>query len=361
MKLPLLDYTDNLFKEVYLNEVLVIACQHILETNYILFEYLFNKGLNPENTFLLGKCYSTNKEILNRFRDKKVNISKLSLKFNPKKTFDKQYETYVKEFVEEILNRKNLNNYNKIVIIDDGGYLIKDINNRKLNFSKIIGIEQTSSGYNQLSQIKLNFPIVNVARSEAKLKFESPYIAKVIIEKLKNKLHKLILDPKKVLIVGRGPIGNEIYNLIKNDYEVDLLDKELTKNILSSYDLIIGATGNKIINSKDYKFLKKNIILVSVSSSDREFSAIEFRKQNITNCHKDIQIEEKYILNGGFPINFDGTKNSVKPKEIQFTRALIFSAVCLSLIHQYPKGFVVLDNHIQSKIIKAKGSRILLS
>ena len=355
MKLPLLDYTANLFKEVQLNDTLIIACQHILETNYILFEYLFNKGLNPENTFLLEKCYSTNKEIFNRFRDKKVNISKLSLEFNPKKTFDKQYETYVKEFVNGILNKKELERYNKI---DDGGYLIKEINSKKLNFSRIIGIEQTSSGYNKLNKMKLNFPVINVARSEAKLKFESPYIAKIIREKLKSKLQELKLFPKKIVIIGKGPIGNDLYNLIKEDYElVDILDKELTKKNLSSYDLIIGATGNKIIDSNDYKFLKNDVILVSVSSSDREFSAIEFRNQNITECHNDIKMGRKYLLNGGFPINFDGSKNSVKPEEIQFTRALIYSAVCLSLINSYPKGFVVLDKHIQNKIILQKDSR----
>ena len=46
-KLPLLDFMSKYFKNVRLDDVTLIACQHILETNYTMFEYLFEKVLKP--------------------------------------------------------------------------------------------------------------------------------------------------------------------------------------------------------------------------------------------------------------------------------------------------------------------------
>ena len=113
----------------------------------------------------------------------------------------------------------------------------------------------------------------------------------------------------------------------------------------------MGCTGETSIKPEHFSSLKKGAILVSASSSDREFSAPKLRKlvRRNKDCHKDLKINGLIILNSGFPINFDGNENE-PPKKIQLTRTLIFSAVCLGLTKSYPKGLIELDKNIQSII-----------
>jgi S-adenosylhomocysteine hydrolase len=363
MKLPLLDYTAALFREIRFENVLVIAVQHLLDTNFSMFEYLFRQGLQPKNTYLLGKCYSTNNEILRRFVKKGVNVDSSSTTFDSYKSFDKQFESEVKNFLKDITKRIDFRKYEKVILLDDGGYLIYFVNNLIKDTTNFTAIEQTSSGYNKLKNQKSKFPIINVARSEAKLRFESPFIAEEIVKQIYIKLKRFKLSPKKVLIVGAGPIGKEIYKLLSKDFKTNLFDNQYKdsdfrnvelKNIISGFDLIIGATGNEIISSNDLHRLMNKTMLVSASSSDREFSATTLRKKTLrnTDCHKDILINGIYLINSGFPINFDGKKNSVSPERIQLTRAIMLAAVFLAMRNKYEPGIINLDLNLQQKLIR---------
>src|SRR3989344_1359751 len=124
MKLPLLDYTSALFKKTNFENVLLIAVQHILDSNYSMFEYLFDMGLKPQNTFLLGKCYSTNKEVMEKFRKKGVYVSNGSLAFDSHLSFDSQFELEVKDFLSSIQEKVNFGDYEKVLLVDDGGALV---------------------------------------------------------------------------------------------------------------------------------------------------------------------------------------------------------------------------------------------
>mgnify|MGYP001603960668 CR=1 FL=1 len=363
MKLPLVDYTFKLFQKTNFENVLLIAVQHVLESNLNMFEYLFKKGLRPENIFLLGKCYSTSKETLDNFRKKGVNVSEGSLKYNSHLAFDKQFELEVKGFLKFIQNKVNFKDYDKVLLVDDGGYLIYSVNLLIKETANIIGIEQTSSGYNKLKNIPLKFPVLNVARSKAKLEFESPFVASLVIKKFLFKIKEYNLNPKKVLIIWSGAIGKEIFNLLKNKWDIQIYDiqqnlssfgKIQLEDIISEFDLIIGTTGSEVINEKDFDKLKKGAILISASSSDREFSAVNLRKlvPEIRDCHKDIYVKNIWLFNSGFPLNFDGNKNSISPQKIQLTRALMLSAICLAKEKKYENKFIELDINIQKLIIK---------
>lgn len=363
MKLPLLDYTSTLFKEINFENVLVIAVQHILETNLAMFEYLFNMGLKPENTFLIGKCYSTNKEVMEKFRKKGVYVHNGSVKFDSHLSFDSVFESEVRNFLKLIQNKVDFQNYKKVLLIDDGGYLVNIGNSLIENTANVVAIEQTSSGYNKLRKINLKFPVINVARSNAKLDYESPFIAELVANKLSDKIKFHKLKPKNVLIVGAGPIGKNLIKILKEKLDTHIYDlhqhisdfgKTKLENIISAFDLIIGASGNEIIGDKSYGKFKKDVILASASSSDREFSAVSLRKQapKITDCHKDIFVNNIWLFNCGFPLNFDGNKNSVSPEKIQITRALMLSAICLAMVNKYQKNFIELDPKFQKLIIK---------
>jgi len=354
---PLIEYAIMLFADVSLHDVLLIASQHILDSNRSLFGYFVEKGLPPANIFLIGKCYSTNQKVFERFAKMGINVSKDSSKFDSYVSFDEQFDIFTRDFLEDVLKKVNLKKIRRVVILEDGGNLLSHANRVFKDFSKVVGIEQTSAGYEKLKNLKLNFPVVNVARSETKLKVESPLIADIFLEKLEEFLSKINLKPKKVLIVGSGAIGGAIYQRMKKRFDVYRYDLEeqlsdfkgkSLKGILSEFDIIIGTTGKAIIDLNSYRYLKKGVVLASASSSDREFSAVDLRKlvDKIGNCHKTISTKGINLLNCGFPVNFDGGENSSPLKEIQITLALLFSAVCLASSKEYKKGLVELDSEI---------------
>jgi hypothetical protein len=123
---------------------------------------------------------------------------------------------------------------------------------------------------------------------------------------------------------------------------------------LPSYDLIIGCTGSTSIPHPLHDSLKDGCILASVSSSDREFDAHCLRKQIMpySDCHQCVTIEDKLLLNSGFPVNFDGGIHSVPPKYIQFTRALLVAAIFQSMQQDSssPLKIIDLDFSYQKKI-----------
>jgi S-adenosylhomocysteine hydrolase len=353
----------DLFSDISLKGHLLIACQHILETNIPLFETLIKKGLKPQNIFLLGKAYSTNKEVLNELGKKGICVDEGSISFDSHKSFDDQFNLIVKEFLSNIKNKVDFSNYKKVILLDDGGNIIYWANKIFEDLSNFFAIEQTSSGYNLLQNEKLKFSVVNVARSNTKLKQESPHIAEVVVDKLKFQLDKLKLNPRKVLIIGAGPLGMEVFNRLKKDFDVQKYDKledlsdfnnPFLDSILGKFDMIVGTTGKEIINVSSHKYLKKGVILASASSSDREFQAESLRKllPKSNNCHENAAVKSIILLNSGFPINFDGGRISVEMSKIQLTRGLMLGAIYLSIINGYEKGIIELDNQFQEGVMK---------
>jgi S-adenosylhomocysteine hydrolase len=361
-RLKLLEYVSNQYKDIDLSKSILIACQHLLGTTVDLLDEMFGKGLSPQNTYVVGKCYSTNNKVFQDIKSKNVNISVLSKSYNSHKSYDKQFKLIIDKFINNVISSTDLTSFEKIIILDDGGELLLQFSELPISFNHCIGIEQTSSGYNKINHTKLKFPIINVARSEAKLKIESPLIADLVVNKIKSYLSKMRVTDPRILIVGNGYIGKGIYNKLKSDYNATVYDKLSHGEIfpgkfneqLDQFDIIIGATGNQIISSRDFKKLKENVILISASSSDREFASFCIRKylRKNSNCHKDISYKGVRLLNSGFPINFDGKFHSLAPEKIQLTRSLLLTAIFQGLSNKYPKKIIELDQRIQNELAR---------
>ncbi|MGY4883963.1 MAG: hypothetical protein ACP5NZ_00085 [Nanobdellota archaeon] len=372
-KLELVEKTSKRFLNITLEDTLLIACQHILKTNYQMFLSLFDRGLKPKNTFLLGKCYSTDKEALEWFIEKGVNVSKYSNKFDSYRSFDESFDSYVKVFLKKILKNIDFSKYKKVIILDDGGHLLKEANKLIKDTRKVIGIEQTSSGYEAIKNEKLRFSVINVARSFAKLEHESPIIADLFVENLNHELRKLNIIPKNVLIIGNGPIGREIFNKLSHRYNILRFDKDISKSNFNNkeeletnlhrFDMIIGCTGKISFPSEFYSRLNGKVILASASSSDREFTAVNFRMlgERYTDCHRNFSFRDITLLNSGFPMTFTDYGMGAEGKNIQLTRALIFSAILSSINTPNEKKLLELNLEIQKDIIsdfyKLKGGK----
>jgi S-adenosylhomocysteine hydrolase len=356
-KMPLLEYVKSFHSSVSLSNVLLIGCQHILETTHTMLRSLYDFGLNPKNIFLVGKCYSSNRSVWQEMHRDGIQVSFLSFSFESHLTFDDQFYSILDQFLKDILYKVDLSKFHRIILIDDGGQFLTISMKIFKNHKNIIGIEQTTSGYEKIKFSPLPFPVVNVARSQVKLIYESPMIADTVIKKILKRMTVLKGNLKQILVMGAGAIGSSIYTVLKNDYRVQVYDKKEGINLenhLQAADMIIGCTGEISIPFSKYKYIKKGCVLVSASSSDREFDAVHIRRKckNIKSCHTDIEGERLILLNCGFPINFDGDKNSVAPEKIQLTRALLLAAILQA--YEMPNnslGIVPLDIDMQREII----------
>jgi len=356
-KIPLLEYVKSFHSSVALSNVLLIGCQHILETTHTMLRSLYDFGLDPKNIFLIGKCYSSNHFVWQEMHRDGIQVSLLSFSFENHLTFDNQFYSILNQFLKDILYRVDLSKFHTIILIDDGGQLLTLSMKFFKNHKNVIGIEQTTSGYEKIKFSSLPFPVINVARSQAKLIYESPMIADIVIEKILKRMTVLKGNLKQILVIGAGSIGSSIYMALKNDYEVQVYDKKEgidLENPLQAADMVIGCTGETSIPFSKYKYVKKGCVLVSASSSDREFDAVHIRRRgkNINSCHDDIKEERFTLLNCGFPINFDGGRNSVAPEKIQLTRALLLAAILQA--YEMPKNsleIVPLDMDMQREII----------
>jgi S-adenosylhomocysteine hydrolase len=175
-------------KDTQPSGVYLCACQHLLEPQEKMFDLISEFGIPKENIFILGKAYSTNIDVLLELQRKNFQVAPFS--FKPEESFDKQHKENCEQTFDEFIS--HVPTKGKIIFLDDGGQLLEIANNNYqwlAEKANVIGIEQTSSGFNRLKNTELHFPIINVARSSTKLIKESPVIAKLGLERIKEVFH----------------------------------------------------------------------------------------------------------------------------------------------------------------------------
>ena len=352
LDLPLLEFTASLYIGSSLQDVYILCAQHILPTTHELFLTMFEMGLDPKNIAVIGKCYSTNPETYRKMHLDQIDVSESSIGFEWNDRFDFQYKNFIDRFFKLRIPKITSKKIKKLIILDDGGELIALANEHLTSLCDVVGIEQTTSGFEKLRQLELKIPVVNVARSRAKLHCESPIIADVITERVLDLLKRFNLVSPNILIVGNGAIGQQMSSAVQKYAEVTIFDTcpdrssvspGQFKSILNRFDIIVGCTGQTSISHHLHPFLKKNAILVSASSSDREFDAVHLRrkvKEQVC-CHGDIQVQNICLTNCGFPINFDRDYNTVDGIRFQLTRSLLLLQQCRLPIYRVVGDFIL--------------------
>lgn len=335
----LITKTFNLFfknEKTDLTRTYIFACQHILRPREAMFSLLVEFGIPQENIFILGKAYSTNDKLLKELVKNGFNVDQPP--FDTNKSFDEQHSENCKWLFDLCIEK--VPSKSRVIVLDDGAMLLSLFNDRFEKISKeieVLGIEQTSSGFRKLENEKLNFPIINVARSAIKLGKESPFIAETCLKKLSEYFLGKEIGYKKYLIIGLGPIGEAFIELLQEQgenvvgFDIVLENEKLREKIKTlKPNIIIGTTGTTSISGDDIEYLNSlryPIYLVSASSSDREFSATSYRKKSESNIHSDIRFDNIVFVNNGFPINFEINRPKEGIEWIERTICLILGSV----------------------------------
>jgi S-adenosylhomocysteine hydrolase len=323
------------FKDVH-----ICACQHLMEPQEKMFALLSEFGIPKENIHMIGKIYSTSSEILKELQDSSFDAQQPV--FDPSVSFDDQHRENCEDLFSKLLGK--LAETSTVIIIDDGGELLNVFNDRKDKLPssiKIIGIEQTSSGFRKLENKPVSFPIINVARSKIKLDKESPLIARLGCDRIEDVIRQYNIAEPRILVVGLGPMGNNTMLILQEaGYFVTGHDtafhseKDLTDFMIENrINMVVGVTGKNILTSEQITKLDKKIsnkiYFISMSSSDREFPATFLRKdatQSDEGVHGDIHWKNITLINNGFPITFKGKRYESTPIEIEKTIALLYGS-----------------------------------
>ncbi|TGL08194.1 hypothetical protein EHQ43_03895 [Leptospira bouyouniensis] len=222
----------------------------------------------------------------------------------------------------------------RMILIEDGGYIAPILNERALDgvtfgevlkefwvenknssvnerkFSEILNhhvigtVEHTRNGYDRLLKVKherksLFLPAYSIAISKEKTLEESKEVARSIINAIENTLHGIgkVLSKRNILILGaEGNIGRFLKkylvggSLHENNLNVLEVDRKFEMNStfrkqsfdslsnkdFSNIDLVIGVTGESILQQKDFEnwiFYSehKQLFLASGSTKTIEF------------------------------------------------------------------------------------------
>jgi hypothetical protein len=271
------------------------------------------------------------------------------------------------------------------VLIDIVG---RAMSNGRLN-RPVIAIEQTTHGmfaartnfHDEYGKQNVNvrrhgLAVIDAASSRAKLRRESPYIAESVIVETSEWLRLLSVasgdvigvDPfpnLKVGVIGYGSVGahvvaqlqgraSQVYVYDRNPHKSAVAEAagvhtaDRLEDLLDVSNLIIAASGAASIDRDAARHLQNGAILVSASSGDLEVRGLqEWKHEPVPLLHRtaepttfdvihgaihatdpdDSDSRVVRIVNGGFPVNFDGSIDPIEPNIIQVTRAVIVGAV----------------------------------
>lgn len=367
--------------DVDYNNYHIISVQHLLRSTGSLFEALIDIGFNPKNIYLTGKIYSTHKETKELLKnDLGINIIESTIKEDLG-----QYSQGLKEDINQmwrlLLENTQDISKSKIIILDDGGHILKSVDKELLKKYNIYGIEQTTSGIKEAGSFE-NFPIIDVAGSAAKVLIEPNLVSEAVNIQLHDQF--INFQKNKIGIIGYGHIGKAIAKEYEEKgYQIFVFDnkkkiKESNTNITvceNSWELylnseiIIGATGDDITDNRWITQSNEDKIFMSVSSGDIEFNKLiqnsRFTDLNSEeNLKKPIPLRIKQLntdtghklimLRGGMVSNFTGSADSSPGKYIQITRGLLFSAIIQILKNEdnLKKEVLKLDAQLQKKVVE---------
>lgn len=385
-KLPLLDALSSLEDKVDFSNTVLVGIQHLLSTNVSLLVKLHEAGLDYERMFLLGKVYSSNLRVAETLQGLGVFVHPGSFELTDVGLRD-NYSMHLSKAAADLLVIANTRlrsqpKPRKLLVIDSGASLVTQVNHYRESIdAEVVAVEQTTSGARRIRELStVLFPIINVAESQAKRRHESPYIGSSIIENLEARIRVLPVETalanSDALVVGIGAVGMQVAKQLRNKVAsvavCDLNDERLAvanndslqvvglRDGLRRSQIIIGCVGTNWLPEDGERLIQDKAILASSSSSNIEFLGLDVLNRHDASglrlAHRDylvrVQNGKAWVLNAGFPVDFDGSPDPIPPRLIQFTRALMLAGIYQAMgSNPTKRGLVKLDTRLQDFVI----------
>lgn len=302
----------------------IIFRDHFLEDNLALLEAFVMSGVQREDILVLDKGDETlhRNEITNTFINEGFNTFVLdNACCDDKGKMLEALET-IEDFCKVRANKG-------VIILDDGAIISKVLDKTKI--SNIIGIiELTEMGLRRISKLeeKIQYPILNVAKTNLKISITYVEIANSIFLKILNLLGANKIVGRNVLILGYGDLGCQLARTFKNyNTRVSVVDPDILKLInaaeygystyLSPVEaiekeqpfLIIGVSGYQSITKEMVEAMADGTFITAGATADLAIFD-EYQKKGaqtffIKDYGRKIKIDNKLItvLGNGRSIN----------------------------------------------------------
>lgn len=393
-RLPLLEYVEKLF-DVKAAQPLAgfsfLCVQHLLASTGALIESLSRCGADLSCMQIVGKAYSTNGAVLGMLRDSGIRV--LDPAFRA--AADEPYDAILAEAVASALAHAqgvSRSAARGILLLDDGGHALSRAQGLFPPDFPIAAVEQTTRGIRAAEALVPRFPVINIGRSRAKLQLEAPLIAASMVYNLRRLLasaRNLFGDLNEIFLIGYGAVGRAVaLRLRAQDYDVTVFDNAAEMRAAAAADgfpiaddlhnrlarrcVVAASTGRVSFPAGLHGILQPGSVLANMGSSDLEFAAWELREGEGVGAVYDTKGRElasddpaapwdkhyhltseggyRYLMKGGFPVDFDGGPDPIPPSAIQLTRALLLAGV-LQASSETRLGVVKLDENVQQLIM----------
>lgn len=389
LSLPLLDKViDSLEGRTPLMHKNVLWVTHVLASTYALSVALRQAGAAAARTVVVGTPYGTNSTAREALAGDGFDVRKPALDTTA-------YRAEVQAAVDAIV-AKHRENHQPVVVLDDGG-LVAEILRSDPKYADVRGafkiVEQTTRGITAAEQDTVDMPVINVARSDAKVA-EGALIGRAVAAKVVQGLERVgkQLEGARATVVGYGTIGARIADELRlRGAEVTVVEPSVSRARQAKKDgytvatkaeafpksqVVIGATGHTSIELADLKRLPSGAAVASASSKrlELEMTALEAAASStrtiepgsplVTLPTRAYQLgsRELTIIGDGWPVNFDGDVEDIPAEEIQLTRAVMLAgaiqAASLKPHRTSSKGVIPLDPDLDKLVLE--GFRALM-
>jgi S-adenosylhomocysteine hydrolase len=371
----------------------VLLIQHQLQDSYAQVSALLELGLDPKELYWIDIPYTSNGIVRSAVQGLGVPSKNFwSHAYRPTIPYRTYQLNRVREWIRSVARR--IERDRKLIVMEDGAYFLEAAADSECHLRKIAIVEQSQSGINwvrahvTIRDYAEKTPVINVAESSPKKILEAPMIADAIgdalWESVAGRLH-IFSGRDCCLITGYGSVGACVASRIPQRFGfskscIYVYDPIADRQRLATaqgyqrwysdkptvrFKLVIGCSGERSFTVHDCDHLEDGAFLVSASTGSVELSIEDFlraariadsSKIHINNLsslekariHSEIQFRfdnrSATVLNGGFPINFDGKRiDRIPPEEIQLTAALMVQAA-VQAATTTDSGIVPLDD-----------------
>ncbi len=369
-KMPVLEAVAKIGKElVNFEDTAFFSVQHILKTNVPLFKHLIEDfKAKPNNIYVSGKGYSDSTVAEHCLKKLGLRYFKLENSYTAAGQYQQHLRNHLKQVWHHFIDNLEKQNIKSLIIIDEGGHALETMPNFLCFEYAMACIEHTRGGLYSPAVNSLPFPLIEVASSAIKRHLESPLIVEAILKKLQTALGaRADIHAKTVFgVIGNGAIGASVtpyllergYTVLAYDENKDAFNGFLHKNLyrvqnvnalIDRADYILGCTGKDTLKGSS---LLDNAThhqkFISCTSEDKEFYSLRKTMDTQSSIELDNRGDIVYhskmgakitLVNGGFPVNFDQSGESVPATDIQLTRALMLGAcIQAGLAASKPEG-----------------------